>query len=154
MAGNRIVRTFNTVLTSSPDKVFPLLCPVREYDWIPQWKCDLIYTKSGYAELGCIFNTDLDGPIGSETWVVCSYEMNRLIGFVRSGTHTAMRYNVSLEPHQDGCVIRWEQEITSLDSKGDMILTGITEDVYRKKMEHLNVLLEHYLVHESPLEEI
>lgn len=37
---------------ASPEAIFPLLCPVREYDWIPGWDCRLVYTESGLAEAG------------------------------------------------------------------------------------------------------
>ena len=42
-------------LSGSPEQVFPLLCPTREYDWIETWQCELIYSDSGFAEPGCIF---------------------------------------------------------------------------------------------------
>ncbi len=48
MSGKRIVRTYNTPLSASPGKVFPLPCPVKEYDWIPTWQCNLIFSKSGF----------------------------------------------------------------------------------------------------------
>jgi len=147
MSGKRIVRSYSTTLPSSPETVFPLLCPVREYDWIPTWKCEVIYTESGYAELGCVFTTDFKDQAGAETWVVCSYEKNRLIGFVKTGNHTTTRYNVSLEPRQTGSIIRWEQEITGLDERGDLLLAAITEAVYNDKMQRINKLLEDYLLH-------
>jgi hypothetical protein len=60
--------------------VFPLLCPVREYDWIDVWSCDVIYSESGIAELGCVFLTDLPGR-GTETWVVTRFEPEFVIEF-------------------------------------------------------------------------
>ena len=42
---------------AAPEKVFPLLCPVREADWIPGWQYELVYSESGVAELGCVFTT-------------------------------------------------------------------------------------------------
>lgn len=150
MSGKRITRVFSTVLSSPPDRIFPLLCPVREYDWIPHWRCDLLYSKSGYAELGCVFRTDFKDHSGPETWVVCTYEKNRQIGFVKTGTHTTTRYNVSLEHNQTDSTIQWEQEITSLDDHGDLILDKITENVYNEKMKHVNKLLEYYLLHGKP----
>jgi len=141
MSGNRIVRVFNTPLSAPPERVFPLLCPVREYDWIPAWKCEIIYSKSGHAELGCVFTTDFKDHSGPETWVVCTYEKNKQIGFVKTGTHSITRYNVSLEQTQTGSTIQWEQEITGLDEHGDLLLDKITESVYDEKMRHLNELL-------------
>ena len=153
MSGNRIVRVFNTPLSAPPEIVFPLLCPIREYDWIPAWKCEIIYSKSGYAELGCVFTTDFKDHSGHETWVVYTYEKNKQIGFVKTGTHCTTRYNVSLERNQKGSTIQWEQEITSLDEHGDLLLDKITESVYDEKMKHVNQLLEYYLLHGKPMNE-
>lgn len=147
MSDKRIVRIFKTMLSSPPEKVFPLLCPVRKYDWIPHWQCDLVYSKSGYAELGCVFKTDFKDHSGPETWVVCTYEKNSQIGFVKTGTHTTTKYSVSLEPNQKSSTIQWEQEITSLDDHGDGILDKMTENIYLEKMNHINKLLEYYLLH-------
>lgn len=153
MSGKRIIRVFNTPLSASPERVFPLLCPVREYDWIPAWQCEIIYSKSGYAELGCVFITDFKDHSGPETWVVCTYEKNSRIGFVKTGTHSTTRYSVSLERKQTGSIIQWEQEITSLDEHGDLLLDKMTESVYDGKMKHINKLLEYYLLHGKPMNE-
>ena len=53
-------RTFeHTALVPAPaHRVFPLLCPVREPEWIPGWSCELIHTASRLAEKGCVFRTD------------------------------------------------------------------------------------------------
>jgi len=146
MSGKRIVRSYSTTLPSSPETVFPLLCPVREYEWIPAWKCEVIYTESGYAELGCVFITDFKDEAGAETWVVCRYEKNRFIGFVKTGKHATTRYNVSLEPNPKGSIIKWEQELTGLDEHGNLLLAAITESVYNDKMQRINKLLENYLL--------
>jgi hypothetical protein len=146
MSGQRIVRVFNTSLSATPEKVFPLLCPVREYDWIPTWQCNLIYSKSGYAELGCVFSTDFGDAPGVEIWVVCTYEKNKQIGFAKTGTHSTTRYTISLERNQSGSTIQWEQELTSLDDDGGLLLDKITENVYNEKMKHINKLLDYYLL--------
>lgn len=151
MSGERIVRSYSRKLPASPEAVFPLLCPVREYDWIPAWKCEVIYTNCGHAELGCVFTTDFKDHSGPETWVVSAYEKNRLIGFVKTGQHSTARYNVSLEPNQTGSIIKWDQEITSLDEHGALLLDKITESIYSEKMIHINKLLEYYLLHGKPM---
>ncbi|MGI9537489.1 MAG: hypothetical protein ACR2PB_10480, partial [Desulfocapsaceae bacterium] len=68
MTGDRFNRVYQTQLNSTPEKVFPLLCPVREYEWIPQWQCEMIYSRSGVAELGCVFSTDFKDSFGREVW--------------------------------------------------------------------------------------
>lgn len=153
MSGKRIIRTFRTDLPSRAETVFPLLCPVREYDWIPMWKCEIICSMSGYAEMGCVFTTDFKDHSGQETWVVCTYEKNRQIGFVKTGKHSTNRYNVSLEDNQTGSIISWEQEITSLDQHGDLLLEKITENAYSAKMEYVNKLLKYYLLNGKSLKD-
>lgn len=154
MPGKRIVRIFETQLSALPEKVFPLLCPVKEYDWIPTWQCNLIYSKSGYAELGCVFSTDFGDTSGLEIWVVSAYEKNRLIGFVKTGAHISTRYTVSLSRRKSVSTICWEQELTSIDSQGDLMLHSMTQTVYDKKMKHINELLDFYLIHRKLKQQI
>lgn len=54
----RVTHEYTQTNPAAPEKVFPLLCPVREADWIPGWRYKLIYSDSGVAELGCIFTTE------------------------------------------------------------------------------------------------
>jgi hypothetical protein len=46
MNRKRTLKKHTIVLEANPNAVFPLLCPVREYEWIESWKCDLIYSDS------------------------------------------------------------------------------------------------------------
>jgi hypothetical protein len=55
------------------ERVFPLLCPVREADWVPGWQYRLIYSRSGVAELGCVFTTP-NADSRDTVWVVTEYD--------------------------------------------------------------------------------
>jgi hypothetical protein len=64
------------------EAVFPLLCPVREYEWIPDWTCELIHTRSGLIEPGCIFRTGRGD--GGMTWYVTEHDSVRFrVAFVQ-----------------------------------------------------------------------
>ena len=65
--GCRVAHEYVQTNPAAPEKVFPLLCPVREADWIPGWKYELIYSDSGVAEAGCIFTTQ-DPAVESEKY--------------------------------------------------------------------------------------
>lgn len=82
--GRRATLRSRMRLDASPERIFPLLCPVREYDWIPTWSCDMIYSESGVAENDCVFATRLPGRGPRESWVVVRYEPPLAIEFVRS----------------------------------------------------------------------
>jgi hypothetical protein len=132
-------------LLAPPDKVFPLLCPTREYDWIEPWKCRLVYSKSGYAEEDCIFITDFPGE-GEDLWVVSEYRPNEEIQFVRHNGRRVMRYSIVLTDNGDGTTTaKWKQVITGLNEEGNRLLEGLTDEAYRQEISVLERLLNHYL---------
>jgi len=69
----RLVQAFEATVGGTPEQVFPLLCPVREYDWIPGWKCELIHSASGVVENNCIFRTNFPGE-GPAIWTTSLYD--------------------------------------------------------------------------------
>ena len=72
-AAKRVSHEYTQANDAPPEKVFPLLCPVREADWVPGWQYRLIYSGSGLAEDGCVFSTPNDA--GPETvWMVTHYD--------------------------------------------------------------------------------
>jgi hypothetical protein len=44
-AAKRIVKSYTMHLCAPPAEVFPLLCPVRETDWIEPWSCDMVLIR-------------------------------------------------------------------------------------------------------------
>lgn len=143
---SRINREYSTILPVKPERVFPLLCPVREYDWIPHWKCQMLYSVSGYAELGCIFTTNFDDEYGEETWVVSHYEPPRKIAFVRLGAIRSTRYEVTLCPEATGHTkITWRNEITALQPEAGRIVEHFTTTKFTMLMKTINTMLADYL---------
>jgi hypothetical protein len=53
----RATRTFTQKLAAPPERVFPLLCPIREADWLEGWDPLVVFTNSGVAEPACVFMT-------------------------------------------------------------------------------------------------
>ncbi len=129
---------------AEPEAIFPLLCPVREFDWIPAWDCDIVYTASGVAEEGCVFQTSGDG--GIDTWVISRYQPTERISFVRVDSLRAIRYDIHLEPRGDGTTtLRWEQEITALNEAGDAHVAAQREEDFAATITKAERMLEHYL---------
>jgi len=54
---DRVTRTHVLRIRASRDVVFPLLCPVREAEYLSDWQAEILYSNSGVAEVGCIFRT-------------------------------------------------------------------------------------------------
>ena len=54
---NRVSRSYTQHLGAPPTEVFPLLCPVREAEWVKDWRPRLVLSDSGFAEPDCVFIT-------------------------------------------------------------------------------------------------
>jgi hypothetical protein len=133
-------------IDGSPDNVFPMLCPVREYDWIQPWHCEMVYTDSGIAELDCVFKTNFpdDGP--EDTWVVSKYEPPKRIEFVRMNSLRSIRYSIELVQQKNGSTqATWKQVMTGLNPEGDIFVDGLTEEAYHGRMKTLENMINHYL---------
>ena len=83
-------------INAMTDQVFTLLCPVREFDWIEEWACEMIYSDSGVAELGCIFSTYNEEDGGKDIWVISRYDVNQGIQFIRTNAIRNIRYDLTL----------------------------------------------------------
>jgi len=145
--GKRIVHEYEQTNAAPPEKVFPLLCPVREADWVPGWEYRLIYSRSGVAEEGCVFITPNED--GSETtWVVTEYDPSTLcIGFcwVNPGLVVA-QIKIVLQkrsPQETTAHIRYTY--TGLSDKGNREVERYDEKWFRHKMRSWEAAINHYL---------
>jgi hypothetical protein len=134
----RVRRTFRHVVPATADDVFPLLCPVREYEWIPIWRCELIYTESGIAELDCVFKTELGG--GEAVWSVSRYEpAAHRIEFVITGRSHVQRLAVQVRDLEGGASeLEWTRVYTGLSADGDKVV----EELGRKFDEQSEMLAD------------
>ncbi len=138
----RNVGRFVMHVSAAPDRVFPLLCPVREYEWIEMWRCEMVHSKSGFAELDCVFKTR-HGDV-EDVWTVSRYEPNELIEFVVSSAFRVMRYSFTLSPdgeHATKIVI--EQTATALNRENEKYVEDPHFEIHMKMLE---VMLNHYLM--------
>ena len=141
----RLVVSCNQLLNFKPEKVFPLLCPQREYEWIESWRGKIIYSESGFAELDCVFSTELPGT-AEEIWITDRYVENKRIQFIRYSPSMVIRYNITLTDNNDGTTTaRWEQTITSLNAEGNSYIGNFSNAVYEKLIRALENMLNHYL---------
>ena len=67
----RIKHSFTQSIKGTPEQVFPLLCPVRETDWIPGWTTDWVISNSGLAEQNCIFQMKMGRQSHTQKPITC-----------------------------------------------------------------------------------
>lgn len=127
----RHTQTFNT----TPDKLFPLLCPTTEFDWMDGWRCEMVYSNSNYHEYNAIFKTSYFNM--DETWVVSSFQPHRVIEFVRVSEHVSVKVDARLCDNLDGTTTgTWIVNATALTQTGNQALSSM-----RPEDEPIGVLL-------------
>ena len=144
-SGKRVAYQYGFELNATPAEIFPLLCPVREYDWIETWQCRMVYSDSGMAENNCIFVTNLMG--GEEVWVVSRFEPEKRIEFVVTSTvGVVMKLDIALENGGGGKTkLHWHRMFTALNDDGNAFVAAMTEEKFLEQMHGLETMLKHYL---------
>ncbi len=141
----RSISSYTRHIAAPPATVFPLLCPVREYEWIEHWHCDLIHTDSGVAEADCIFIATVFEVIGPETWTCSRYEPPARIDYVRMSPHAVIRLELMLEPAGTGSRLSVTLVMTSLDAKGEAFISkchgGTCEEHFKPGLN----MLDHFV---------
>ena len=146
-AARRVTHEYTQTNDAPPETVFPLLCPVREADWVPGWQYTMIYSKSGVAEAGCVFTTPNDDGTQT-TWLVTEYDPARLrIGFawVNPG-QVAAQIEISLKKNSKGAttaVIRYTY--TGLSTAGNQEVERYDKKLFEQKMQGWEAAINHYL---------
>lgn len=129
-----------------PEAVFPLLCPVRERDWLPGWDARVIHSRSGYAEAGCVFATAQHGA-AETVWVVVDHEPPHRIRFVRfTPDQTVVEIAITVDPFGSGrSSVSIEYTHTALSEAGAATVAGMTEAAWRNMMAQWETAMNHYL---------
>jgi len=147
----RATRTYTQRLVAGPDAVFPLLCPVREADWIEGWNPPLVISSSGFAERDCVFTTSAE-PVDA-VWYITRHEPDA--GFVEmlkiTPNVTACRLTIQLRATGVECEADITYSHTSLGPDGDNFVASFTEDFYRQFMQDWESRVNHYLRHGKAL---
>ena len=95
--------TYLQINNAQPEMVFPLLCPVREKDWIDGWDYKMIFSRSGLIEEGCIFSTVHQGKEPT-IWYVTRHDVkNYIVEFVRiSPGEEVVKIIIALQGQDNG----------------------------------------------------
>lgn len=123
-------------VAADPDAVFALMCPVREYEWEPGWRTNLIISESGLVEENCIFMTPAGASEGSDeksaeaVWVTPMHDRaaRRLTMIKVTPDETVMRLDIAIDAAREGARIRASYEYMALSDEGRRIVDRHTEE--------------------------
>lgn len=144
----RVTRTYTQHLAAPSASVFPLLCPVREAEWIPGWDPRLVISASGVAESDCVFVTAAEPA--DAIWYVTRHEPCGFVEMIRITPEvTACRLTIRLRDAGGRCEADVTYSHTSLGPRGDAFVASFTEEHYRAFMQDWETRLNRYLARDS-----
>lgn len=131
----------------SLDDVFPLLCPVREKDWLDGWNYTIIHSKSGLIEKDCVFTTPHHGE-HEAVWHVTQYDPTdyRIEFFRITPGENVVRINIDLEKVTDtetNVHIRYQH--TALNEEANFYIENQLKDDFCESMKWWEKSINHYL---------
>jgi hypothetical protein len=142
----RIKHTYTQTLAGPPETVFPLLCPVRETEWVKGWDPRLVISESGVAELDCIFI--MPGQPHESIWVVTQWQpQNYCIEFLKvTPGLTVGRIEIRLQSGDiNQTLAQVSYAYTALSEAGERFIEGFTEEHYTDFMQEWEAELNHFL---------
>jgi hypothetical protein len=124
--------------------VFPVLCPVREAEWLSGWEARLVHSASGRAEPGCVFTTPgLDGA--DWVWVTSRHEAPRAVQFVVHAPGSPVTVlDILLEPAPGGTRAAWTYTLTALEAEREPFHREYMAGTPRRLLD-LEARLAHFL---------
>ena len=142
----RVERTYIQKIEAPPAEVFPLLCPVREMEWVDGWEPLAVYSHSGVAEPDCIFVTGEGQP--EAYWVITERDpsiwQTTMIkvtpGMTVAKITIVLRYN-----DEGGTDARVTYMYTALTGAGEEFVRSYSEEYYQEFMRYWEMTLNAYL---------
>jgi hypothetical protein len=131
----------------TPEEVFPLLCPVREKDWLDGWEYKMIYSKSGLIEKDCVFSTPHHGEFDT-IWYVSQYNPKDFkIEFLRvTPIENVVKINISLSlTANQKTKANIIYQYTGLNDEQNNFIENGLEEQFNENMKWWEKAINHYL---------
>jgi Polyketide cyclase / dehydrase and lipid transport len=139
-------RSFTHHIPKPPAEVFPLLCPIREFEWLSGWHCTMVHSGSGLAESGAVFITEAPGEEPT-VWTISHHDPGaHVVEFVcvTPGSRVRVLEIALSENPAGGTDLTWSHTYTTLGKPGEAFLAHFTPEAYRKTMGFVTRSLDHF----------
>ena len=146
-SARRITRSYRQTISASPDVVFPLLCPVREAEWLDGWKYRMLSSQTGLVEEGAVFSTPGDGEEDT-VWIVTRHDPAlRAIEFTRftPGSRVCV-LRIGVTPTDRGrSLVDIVYTYTAITTAGHAFIDRLTEESFQEAMTFWEKSMNHWL---------
>ena len=148
MNAKRIVKSYCQKYSVPPSIIFPLLCPIREYEWLDGWACEMIYSESGFAEEGCVFKTKLPWEEEETIWVMTKQDPeNYIVNFVKVTESKVINMQINLTDNKlvGGTDAHFIYTYTGLNEKGNIYINQYVEKEFERSMIRIDKSMNYFL---------
>lgn len=143
----RVTRTYRQTIAASPDVVFPLLCPVREAEWLDGWQYSMVSSRSGLVEEGAVFTTPGAGE-DDTVWIVTTHDPERrFVEFTRftPGSRVCV-LRIGVTPGEPGqSLVDIAYTYSAIAEPGNAFLERFTETAFLDAMIFWERSMNHWL---------
>jgi hypothetical protein len=146
-AAKRLTRRYTQTIDAPPARVFPLLCPVREAEWLDGWRYTMIHSRSGLVEEGAVFTTPGDGEPDT-VWVVTRHDAAAgVVEFLRFTPESRVCVlRIDVRPRGDGgSFVDIAYTYTAVAPAGNAFLDGFTEEAFLAAVTFWERSMNHWL---------
>lgn len=147
--GERRIEEHSITIQATPDAIFPLLCPVREAEWIEGWVGTPVHSASGVAEENGVYRVQSPGRPDS-IWMVLRRDPSAreldLVFFVPGLQVTRLLVDVAaISASESRLSVRYVR--TGLSEEGNRELCSPdAAERFLAMMSAWRATLEHYLL--------
>ncbi len=142
-----ITKEYRQTIHALPDRVFPLLCPVLEAEWLDGWQYTMIYSRSGLVKEGAVFTTPRGGEPDT-VWVVTKHDPSNLrVEFTRftyQSRTCVLKIRVRKRDEKSSYV-DIAYTYTGISAAGNRFIDALTDDVFHADMKHWEDAMNHFL---------
>jgi len=142
-----VTRSFDQTIHADPSRVFDLLCPVKEGEWLDGWDYTLLHSESGLAEEGCVFLSRQEGE-NDTIWIITKRDVqNREIEFVRATPQSRIaRLTIAVdEKAANLSKVKITYVITALGEEGNRFLEAFTQENFETAMKFWEASMNYFL---------
>jgi hypothetical protein len=143
----RVTRTYCQTIHADPAKVYALICPVKEAEWLDGWQYEMIYSQTGLAEEGCVFKSQNEGEADT-IWLITKRDDERLETELARLTPDSRIAKLTIRVQAAGngqSRVDIQYVFTALNETGNQFIDSFSEENFIKDMQFWEASMNHYL---------
>jgi hypothetical protein len=146
-AAKKLTRRYTQTIDAPAERVFPLLCPVREEEWLEGWRYRMMASKSGLVEHGAVFSTPGEGEPDT-VWIVTAHDPERhVVEFVRFTPQSRVCVlRIAVRPANQGrSAVDIAYTYTGIAPAGNAFIDDLTEESFLDAVRFWERSMNHWL---------